>query len=109
MSEPTDILIGIGVAWFAIAIVMLILNRVRPGRIISIKAIVILGTIFILIALISYSFVLITSGLGHSACGARQARAAFPLLFVGLFVVPTVLLCMYRWYRVSRMRVEGAP
>ncbi len=107
MFEPTHMLLGIAIEWFVIAVGILIFNRMRPGRTISIKAIVILGTLLLLIALVSYFLVLIASGLGHSACGGRQTKAAFPLLFVGLFVTPTAFLPMYRWYRISRMRRQS--
>jgi ankyrin repeat protein len=109
MFEPIDILLGIGVEWMAIAVSILILNKMRPGRTISTKAIVILGAILLLIALVSYFVVLIASGLGHSACAGRQTRAAFPLLLTGLFAVPTAFLFMYRWYHASRMRLQGVP
>lgn len=108
MFEPTDILLGIGVEWLAIAVSMLIFNRMRPGGIISTKAIVIVGSLLLLIAWISYFLVLIGSGLGHSACAGRQIRAAFPLLLAGLFAVPTAFMFMYRWYKVSGIRLKSA-
>jgi ankyrin repeat protein len=109
MFESTDILLGIGVEWLAIAVSILIFNKMRPGRIISIKAIVVLGTLLLLVALVSHFVVSLTAGLGHSTCAIRKARAAFPLLSMGLFVIPTALLCMYRWYHVSRMRLQSCP
>jgi ankyrin repeat protein len=109
MVEPTDMLLGVGVEWLAIAVSILTFNKMRPGRIISIKTIAILGTILLLVALAGYFLLLIASGLGHSACAGRQTRAAFPLLFVGLFVAPVAFLFMYRWCHISRMRRQSVP
>lgn len=109
MFEPTEMLLGIGIEWLAIAGGMLVFNVMRPGRIISIKAMVILGTVLLLVTLVGYFVILVASGLGHSACAGRQTRAAFPLLFTGLFAAPTVVLSMYRWYQISRMRSRSAP
>lgn len=109
MFEPTEMLLGIGIEWLVVAGGMLIFSRMRPGRIISIKAIVILGTVLLVLTIAGYFVILVASGLGHSACGGRQTRAAYPLLFTGLFAAPTVVLSLYRWYQICRMRSRSAP
>ena len=108
MFEPTDILLGIVTEWFVIAVGMLILQRMRPKRIISVKAIVILGILLLLVALVGHFVVSLTAGLGHSPCAMRKAGAAFPLLLVGLCAAPIAFLSFYRWYRLSRTRQQKA-
>ncbi|MFH1113862.1 MAG: ankyrin repeat domain-containing protein, partial [Pseudomonadota bacterium] len=109
MIELTEILLGIGLEWLALAVGVLILHGLRPQRMLSTKAIMVLGALLLLIAVVGYGLVLVASGLGHSACGAKQTTATFPLLFVGLFAAPTVLLCIHRWYHVSRLRLLSVP
>lgn len=109
MIDPTEMLLVIGVEWLIIAAGMLIFSKMRPTRTISLKATVIIGSVLLLIALAAYFVVMIASGLGHSACGAGQTSAAFPLLFTGLFAVPTAFLFIYRRYDVSRIRLKSAP
>ncbi|MFH1116583.1 MAG: ankyrin repeat domain-containing protein [Pseudomonadota bacterium] len=109
MFEPTDILLGIVIEWFVIAVGTLTFNKMRPERIISVKAIVILGTLLLLVALVGHFLVSLTAGLGHSPCAMRKAGASFPPMLAGLFAAPTALLFLYRRYRVSRTRRQEAP
>ena len=108
MLETLDMLLGIGVVWLTIAISVRIYAKIRPGKIISVKAIVILGTLLFVTALLTYVVNTVCAGLLHSACAGSKALAAFPLLIMGLFVAPTGVLSVYRWYLMSRLRQQSA-